>query len=303
VIYADSLSFSNGLTNTWQWLDTITNYWLRDRGGIGRPAVADLVNTMRFYRATAYDLWRTNRTTRIASIEVYASKALQLVPGENWVSLFMIPDFLTVQYVFGLTNLPAGDGPGTATKISWYAQTTNAMATNVIYLTTNGWVQSLPETLDNMNTWTIPLEQGFNVELPPGSPTQSLVVIGKVPTNAQTFAVKGGTGGYFNVMNYNLPQRTQLQHMNLQWLQTGTPASRDELRILVNANGFGSGQSPRLRVYRSGTNIVQAFPSAGALANTNYIEPDEMIVVRRRNTDAVWTNTPLYSPPTKYMTP
>jgi hypothetical protein len=92
VLYTDSPSLQDNLTSTWKLLSTVTNSWMFDNGGTGPDGdvrIGPSLNqhTIRFYRVSRKDVWRTNVSPRRASVEVYAAKPIRLVPGENWVSL------------------------------------------------------------------------------------------------------------------------------------------------------------------------------------------------------------------------
>ncbi|MCB1102154.1 MAG: hypothetical protein KDL10_07320, partial [Kiritimatiellae bacterium] len=96
VLYVDSRSFENTLSNQWSLLDKVTNVVLVDTGAPGRIPPPELTYTMRFYRVAREDTWSTNLQTRLGSREVYVTKAVELNPGENWQSLFFEPDTNTL---------------------------------------------------------------------------------------------------------------------------------------------------------------------------------------------------------------
>ena len=335
VLYTDSPSLQDNLTNSWKLLSTVTNSWMFDNGGTGpdgdvRSGPALNQNTIRFYRVSRKDVWRTNYAVRRASIEVYAAKAIKLVPGENWVSLFATPDTSTVAYVLGTNRLVGGTSIVDSPKITWFASTSGGttnqtgVATSIIYLASSGNWLYWTGGVGSANQKLIPQNQGFLLELPPGSATQRMVVIGLVPTQAVVQTIGGGTvaSNNIHVLSYTFPQRTKMKNAGFfgSGLVGHTTQGQlaDEIRVLKNRNGIGSLESPRgrFRLDTAGTNFIyySGSPSTNPLdyadgvlpasANNFYIEPDDAVIVVRRNAGTMyWTNRPSYTPPGKNINP
>ncbi len=331
VLYTDSPSLQNNLTNTWKLMSTVTNSWMYDNGGtspdgISRIGPALNQHTMRFYRVSRKGSWRTNETTRRASREVYAAKPIRLVPGENWVSIFGIPDTSTVAYVLGTNRLVGGSSVVDSPKITWFRAGnvgTNLAgeATNVIYQTANsGWQYSVGGS-GSANGQLLPLDQGFLLELPTGASTQSLVVIAQVPTQEVVQVISGSTDGsdQYHVLSVNFPQRTPISQAGFVGSgmvgNTLRPLKADEIRILNNQHGMGSLESPKagMTLNTNGTWRYRFTPTDPSLfvdgvvpsnPNNYIIEPDDTILVIRRNAGTMyWTNRPTYTAPGKNINP
>ncbi len=316
-IYFDSRDgFANTTTNLWQLLQRVTNSWAGDTGSVARTPPYILTSTMRFYRAAVVDAWRASNVTRRASQQVYVTKALRLVSGENWYSLFAIPDSNTVASVFGTNRLPASGVISNAARITWYSGgTTSGMPTKSVYLSaSNHWIYSLGGVgiADHM---AVPINEGFNIELPTTVSTQNLIIIGQVPTNTLTQSVTAG--GVFNVLSYTLPRRVRVQDLLLKesGFRAGTneidmvvKGLADELRVLNNANGNGSMTTPRLKIWfqKVGSATGNFYRVGSGIANNLYIEPEETIIwLHRGAAPTAWTNDPLrfYSTPSKNVSP
>jgi hypothetical protein len=111
LLYVDraTTGFESSTSNDWALVATVPNTHCIDPGGEGRPAPGTLGKAMRFYRVSREGRWMPNTgASRFASPEVYVLKNLELKEGENWVSLFMVPDNRSLANVFGTDVLPAG---------------------------------------------------------------------------------------------------------------------------------------------------------------------------------------------------
>lgn len=317
MLYVDSYNFQDSLSNQWRYLSTVTNSWLDDRGGTNSYGQARIMpgmlqSTLRFYRVSREGAWATNLNPRRGSREVYATKPLHLVPGENWYSLFAIPDTATVAWVFGTNMLPRTNQMAFSTKISWYGPsmggTNNIQGaeTCVVWLAESGvWTYEVGG-VGPANDKIVPIGQSFNIELPIGAATTRLVVIGRVPTNAPEVQIAGGTN--YNFITYNVPRRLTIAQSGLK--ESGLmghptqPGRADEIRILSNSNGIASLQQPRLRIWYDSDDNIYKNVSGGANAGTNVIEPDDAVIILRRSGGSmVWTNPLNYTPPGKNFNP
>ncbi len=209
-------------------------------------------------------------------------------------------------------------------KITWFRSGnvgTNLAgeATNVIYQTaSSGWQYSVGGS-GSANGQLMPLDQAFLLELPIGAPTQTLVVIAQVPTQAVVQAIAGGTrtSPQYHVLSVNFPQRTPISQAGIVgsgFVANNNHILADEVRILNNRNGMGSLESPKARLYRRTDNTwrynIQPTNTAcfvdGVIPSAdNYlIEPDEAVLIIRRNAGTMyWTNRPTYTAPGKTMNP
>jgi len=116
-------------------------------------------------------------------------------------------------------------------------------------------------------------------------------------------------------LSYGLPVRTAIENLGFAGsglVGNNNPSLADEIRILSNVNGNGSLDQPKARLYLKSDGTTWAyrsystndFPYGPPSANSYIIEPDESVVVVRRNTGGMtWTNPLPYSLPTKNMTP
>lgn len=336
VIYTDStVGFRNSLSNQWQLLQYTNRPVLIDTGSVSRAAPGLLTNsTYRFYRVAREGRWTTNNANRLASEEVYVAKAVKVNPGENWYSLFSLPDpattsdtEATVSYVFGTNILHGGTTFADATKITWFASsaggTTNqgGVPESVIWLGVGGrWYYSISnyspvvgvKTADFMR---VPVDRGFLIEAPTNLPSRSLILVGRLPTNDVVHEVPGvATPGQqeFHVLSHAIPERISFSDLGISTnngFQGGLNIGQsDEVRILNNAltNGLSAGslRTPKARIFWRTTDASWRF-SSGSSAAGYVIEPDDaVIIVRRHTTPLVWTNRPvMYNAPTKNITP
>ncbi|MCS6770501.1 MAG: hypothetical protein NZ740_00565 [Kiritimatiellae bacterium] len=333
VVYVDALSFTNGLSNEWDIIWSVTTTpisVLTDVGGFNatnrfRPVPEAMGRTMRFYRVAGQQKWKAGvHPQRRSSPAVYVKKTLRLVPGENWHSLFFEPDTNTVAHIFGLDRLPASLTYANATRIYWFAPTniggTYNFATNVIGLygdgISNTWRRWTNDWGPSANEMPVPLHQGFMIELPSSAPTTMLSLVGRVKTNSIVVQIPGRPPGasndYYWIMSWNYPYRLSLNEMSLAGSgisATPLPTQSDEIRILRN-RGMGSVEHPKIRarmtnqwnwrIFAYSTNEFSSPPNP----NTKVIEPDDAIIFVRRTTNTIyWTNKFYYSVPGTQFNP
>ena len=337
MLYVDATNMANNLSNRWDWLDRVTNNvddgnTLNDEGGNNptnryRVAPGDLGGaTMRFYRVSQKDMWQPANSVRRASREVYVTKPLRLVPGENWYSTFFIPDTATVVYVFGTNRLWGGLTYGESTKIHWFSPTNTGssynFATNTIWLAgTNGfggvWTYATGG-VGSANSMLFPTHQGFMIELPTNSISMpsviNLPVVGRVSTQEVVHTIPGrsGTLEEFHLMSWNYPFRVSLTGLLLRgsgMVGANVNSLADEIRVLRNA-GQGSLEQPKARWRMNSTNgwvlisYNSAVYSSPPTAASFRIEPDDSIIFVRRNPSTIyWTNRLYYTPPGKNFDP
>ena len=307
LIYADALNYSDSLTNQWNLLQTVTDSFVVDTGSSTRTPPTALINTMRFYRAALSGKWAlTNLPTPLASREIYGAKNVALSNGQNFISMFVIPDSNTVAQVLGTNLLPAGPVMGSSTIISWYDPvSTNAAATNVIWLADSGhwiWEQGGIGSADDK---PLPIDQGFNIEIPTNSPGGAqLLLIGRVPTNALSCPIYPSAA--HNIVSYAAPRFCLLSELDIENSGfTGGTSRRQSDEVRVLAKGAGAFGSPRLRCwYDTGTGVWRRWSDGGNAMN-EVIEPDEAIIIFTRKSNAlfVWTNPLYYSTPGIHMNP
>ncbi|OGV43596.1 MAG: hypothetical protein A2X46_08145 [Lentisphaerae bacterium GWF2_57_35] len=307
LIYQDASGFSDSLSNRWNLLQRDFASRLSDTGNValGRVPPLELGNNMRFYRAAQKDRWSIGSTRRIASEEVYVLKTISLQPGNNWVSFPGIPDTCTVARVFG-HNLPAGDAAFRSTQISWFNYGPNAGATQTVWLAA-GEPPQWQKDNDPGDDVVVPLNQGVVVYIPTNLPAQKAIFIGRVPTNAMTQTIKGGTSknASFNLTSFGVPTMAHPSGMNL--LTSGfkggaKPSQSDKLmkynRITQQISGAGLWYKTTDSTWREATGIN------GPVIGYNYFSPDDGILIVSVNTnDWVWTNSFPYSLPTRFMSP
>jgi len=325
IVYADNSTMTDSLTNQWDWVTTITNAgWMTDTGAVDRTRPLVLDETLRFYRVSRQNAWQTNNTTRRGSVEVYVTKPLNLYTGENWHSLFFLPDTATVSYVFNTNILPASDNFGQSTKISWfgpsYGGTSNqsGVATAVVWLADSGnWIW-YTGGVGIANEKLVPLDQGFLLEIPGNASTnqsvaRQMMIIGRVPTQQVEIAVGGGSVASNNifVLSHNMPVRTYLTNMGFRgsgFYGNNNGSLADEVRILA-PGGNGSLENPKARIRLRTDGVTWQYysaPAAGEAGDPRFyiIDPDDAVVVIRRNAaPMIWTNKVWYTAPTKNFSP
>ncbi|HMP72175.1 MAG TPA: fibronectin type III domain-containing protein [Kiritimatiellia bacterium] len=334
VLYVDTASgFHNGLSNAWGHLLLTNRPAMYDTGSVSRARPGELTGTTyRFYRVARPGAWQVTNSVRRASQEIYVTKALPLVPGENWHSLFFEPDTNTLSYVFGTNILAGGVDFASSPKISWYNSTIQAgqvvnVATMQVYLRNDHtWRYQLGgPTVDALADHVpIPLRQTFNLELPPTAQPANLVLIGQVPTEDVVIGPLAGSVGVTNyhLISHGLPSRTRLADMNFHGSGIRTnhspnptafiPALHgmpDEIRILdntpnVSGHGIGSQRSPARRYYMGADGNFYRWVGR-ALANNDVIDPSDSLVIVQYNHNGVitWTNRMMYSQPGRNFNP
>ena len=314
ILYADdsALGFCLPLTNRWASLTMLNACTSVDTGSVTRVAPGNLGNSLRFYRTSFKNAWSADRPTRYATKEIYVAKAVSLKEGENFISLFMVPDDNRLAAILGTNRLPAGNSIADSTRIEWYATTAQSEATNVVWLSNAGlWLREEGGSADDM---AIPLCQSFNLIIPPGAGNPSLVLVGRVPTN--TCAVGGhsipvaGNLSY-NLTSYNLPYRVKLKDSGLKaagfsGVAPGVsfnPNNSDELRIL--RKGGGSMQTPLFRILLNANGQFQYWSGGSGVADELMLEPDYALILytRKSTNDFIWNLTLPYPEPTVTISP
>ena len=296
------MDFSEALTNAWILLSNGLARTLCDTGSTTRTAPSLMVDTMRFYRAAQHDYWTTNRSPRVASTEVYASKAIRLWRGQNWVGLPFIPDSNCVLRIFG-TGLPGAGAAGNATKITWYAQTNSQTPSRQYWLAKTAVETNWYWGATNVNSWSIQPEYGFVIEIPTNaSEPQVLVFLGRIPTNSLSISIQPNRA--FNLVNIRWPRRYHPSQMNLisSGFQGGTYSMGSDRIRRFNRNGQQAGVDVW---YRTSDSSWRLASSGNPVCPTNYFQPDDAIVIWTVKSSSSWVWTPPipYSLPTRNMTP
>ncbi len=322
-IYYDSTSgHSDNSTSLWSYMTTVRDSYMTDRGSASRASPYHLGSTMRFYRVAVTNTWNITNIPRRASVQIYVTKPLQLEVGENWHSLLSIPDTNLVKFVFGTNRLPKATlvSGADGTRITWYGgATSNGQPRTAIYLSLNNrWTYTLSNGVESSGTaddMLVPINEGFNIQLPTNSTPTNLIMIGEVPTNVLIQAIQASN--QYNIVSYTLPRRVRVRDLKLRESGfTGATvynamSGADELRILSTAAGAGSFTTPRLRVWLKITSSpspgeTNFYHVGGGLANNEWIEPDESIIIWRKGTvPMAITNDPsrFYTQPGRNINP
>jgi len=305
LIHVDVPSFHPGfhpsLTDEWQLVERVTNSFHVDTGTAVRLSPTELTDgRMRFYRAAREERWKVGQPSRIASREVYVAKTLELEPGENWVSLFFMPDSNTVAEVLGTNVLPATSAQATSTKIEWYGSTPSGGATNVLWLDEHtGWRFGGPPgpSFGSANDYPMPLNEGFNIiiDTTQVAETQELLLIGRVPLSndvGSVYSIPLHGSGVYNVVSYNVPYRIELTNSGLREADFGgapagqqvNPNNSDELRVLQR--GGGSLAAPKVRILMDQNGQFVFWSGGPFLQSAEFyrFEVDDTHIVRRRAT-------------------
>ena len=304
--------FHAGLTSKWALAETIQDRDFNDFGDPDRAPPATLTNRMRFYRASFKGTWGMDRSPRYATREIYVAKPVVLKEGENFISLFMVPDQNRAAWIFGTNVLPAGSTMANSTRIEWYNTTAASEATNVIWLSSAGVWQYAQGGI--ANDMPLPLHRGFNVITPPGSGDRKIILVGRVPTNTTAQAghsIPVVAGQNYNIVSYNVPYRIALGQSGLKeagfaGVSPGRPFNpneSDELRILQK--GGGSLTAPIYRILRNANGQFQFWTGGSGVADNLILEPDYALIIYTRKSQTNWTwnvNLP-YPAPTLFMTP
>jgi hypothetical protein len=266
---------------------------------------------MRFYRVARKDRWTIDKPKRYGSKEIYVAKRIRIEPGENWISLMMVPDVNTIARVFGTNQLPAGLTLADSTRVEWYAPANDAVATNVVWLSSDGvWMFAGGGVADD---YPLPLREAFNVVIPSGASTDGLLVVGKVPTNAAPqygHSVSIAPSGVYNVVSYNVPHAIRLIDSGLKEAglrgppegQAVNPNNSDELRILQR--GGGTMAAPAKRILMNGSGQFVFWTGGSGIADNYRLSPDEALIIytRMSKSNLTWNvELPYTSPPAEFQ--
>ncbi|MFH0909830.1 MAG: hypothetical protein V1929_13805 [bacterium] len=225
-----------------------------------------------------------------------SSITFSLVAGENFISIPVRPDRDALADVFPSGSLPAGQADADSTIIFTYGGATDARPQAVYYrLSEDGhWMYSTGGIADAA---TLPIGEGFNIRLPAGAAAQKLVVTGRVPSGPVARELAGVAGATnYHVVGWPYPCPVRVRDLGLieAGFEGGINVARsDEIRILNNANGQGSVQAPKARIWLNAKTSRCEFtvPRSGP-AEDYVIEPGEaIIVVRKRAPALLWTMT------------
>ena len=222
-----------------------------------------------------------------------SSITLKLAAGENFISIPLELESDVLADVFPPGAFPAGKTDADSTVIFTYGATADARPRPVYYRLSEGghWMYSTGGIADAA---TLATGEGFNIRLPATATAQELVLSGQATTTPITRALAGRAGETnYHVMSwpYLCPGRVGDLGLREAGFQGGRNAAQsDEIRILDNANGQGSTQTPKARIWLDAKTSRFEFtaPRSGS-AEDYLIEPGEaVIVVRKRAPDLAW---------------
>lgn len=308
LLYTDAPSFHEGLSNTWQLADRRAGGLLIDTGAVSRVSPKDMPQGwLRFYRISAAGFWEGN--PRRGSAQVLAFGVAHIYPGQNWVRPWGVPCNNAISEILG-RHLPAGDTPVNATKVMWFNRLPKPVpCTQMVFLVsgaTNRWMCSIPTNRAGYwaDSYQLPLENGFYVDLPTNQTLKKIPMIFHVPTNPVIQLIKGGTATNFHFVSINLPMRTHPSEMNL--LSAGftggiNPIQSDWMWKYDRAN-----QRVPDKIWYRTTDQTWRFLSTGYPAvPAGYFGYDDAIVIQTRKSQSTlnWTNTVPYKAPTREMNP
>ena len=327
----DAGRFQESSNNQWQLVDTVRSNWFVDDGGLMKSR-----GTLRFYRASYKDRWRTTNALgmtqrRLASEEVYALHNVVLSGGQNFVALHGAPYANTMGGVFGgLEVFPGGVSAlpdSGATIVEFYSPSTNAMTSDQYWLDSDGrWNQ-----VGGGDVTTHAMEpgfftRGFSITLPDPLPesyvttnawsdfTQTNSVpamiwspISQVPTNAFSQTISTGSRAVrpntivYNVAALRLPVSAHPSQMNLleSGFVKGVRGSSDEIyTINTSTKSVRNGST----IYCDAEGVWRYVGSDG-LVPAGFFKPNDVIVIVSRNWVNAGTWTWTYDPTNFYVLP
>jgi len=224
--------------------------------------------------------------------------ALNLVAGENFISIPLELKSDALADVFRAGALPAGKTDADSTVIFTYGVTADARPRPVYYrLSEDGhWMYSTGGLADAA---TLTPGEGFNIRLPADAAAHKLTVTGRataMPVTRELAGKEGATNYHVVSWPYLCPGRVGDLGLREAGFEGGRNAAQsDEIRILDNANGQGSTQTPKARIwFDAATSRFEFTAPRSGPADDYLIEPGEaIIVVRKRAPALVWTvNSP-----------
>lgn len=306
LLYADAVSFNATVTN-WALADRRAGGRLIDNGSLSSSHPTNLAEgVLRFYRISAPGLW--SASPRRAGTQIKAFGVVRIHPGQNWVRPWGVPCSENIRGVLE-DFLPGGDTAVESTRIMWFNRAihTNIVATQEVWLANgevNEWICTLPTEREGQSAdnWTLPLADGYCVELPTNQPVQRVPMIFGVPTNHQIQVVPGMTN--HSLVSVYLPVSLHPAQMALReaGFQGGlVPPLSDHLWKYDRANQVVS----NIIWFRTSDNTWRfTHPGSFPLVPTNYFRPDDAVVIRRiATTPMTWTNRLTYPVPTRDMNP
>ena len=327
----DAGRFQENSNNQWQLVDTVRSNWFVDDGGMMKSR-----GTLRFYRASYKDRWRTTNALgmtqrKLASEEVYALHNVVLSGGQNFVALHGAPYANTMAGVFGgLEAFPGGVSAlpdSGATLVEFYSPSTNAMTSDQYWLDSDGrWNQVGGGDVTTHAMESGFFTRGFSITLPDPLPesyvttnawsdfTQTNSVpamiwspISQVPTNAFSQTISTGSRAVrpnaivYNVAALRLPVSAHPSQMNLleSGFVKGVRGYSDEIYTINTAN----------KSVRNGSTIycdaegVWRYVGSDGLVPAGYFKPNDVIVIVSRNWVNAGTWTWTYDPTNFYVLP
>lgn len=231
-----------------------------------------------------------------------SSITLDLVQGENFISIPLQPDRAALAEVFPAATLPAGKDEADSTVLLAYDGTADAQAPAAyIRLSDDGhWMYSTGGIADAA---VVSAGEAFNIRLPAGAAATTLVVSGVPPSEPVVLRLAGDAGATnYNVVGWPYPCPVRVSDLGL--LEAGfvgglNVAQSDEVRILDNTDGQGSSRTPKARIWLNAKSSQFEFtaPRSGP-AGDYAIEPGEaIVVVRKRAPSLMWKPVSSCQPP------
>ena len=306
LIFWDSTRFQERTNNNWRLVATAKTNWMVDDGGQQRPR-----GTIRFYRASYKDRWRTTRLDGtnvvpqrpLASEEVYALHNIILSGGQNFVGLHGKPYTNNFLGVFGsLETFPGGTTANPAsgsTVVEFFGPGTNAPTTEQYYLNSEGRWISVNGNGADVTTNSMAdgfFSRGFSINLPRPLPESYVTATAsdysqvdamgnpaQVPAMVWSPIVQVPTNG-FSQMIYTGSRATRPNTLvyNVAALRLPVSAHPSEMRLLESGFVNGPvGQSDEIYTMNTATKDVLGGSTIYCdqngvwrfVANTNVVVP------------------------------
>ncbi|HMP74133.1 MAG TPA: hypothetical protein PKE55_12800 [Kiritimatiellia bacterium] len=306
LLYVDAASFHDSLKTQWKLAGRSNGEFFVDAGGEGRLAPNQLPNHLvRFYRVSAPGFWE--QPPRRASSDIAALNNVHLYPGQNWVRAWGEPFTNQVGKIMN-HMLPSGGGLIDSVKVAWRHRAPAPInVAKEIWLTEGQrkeWVYSIPEEMTDQlaEDDPLPLDNGFTVQLPTNSPVVSWVMVYRVPTNEVVQVLPAGNS--YSLISPFTPESlhpAQLGLIEAGFVGGGNPVQSD---WMWKFDRYGQ-KVPDVIWYRTTDQSWRFNRDGFPEVPTNYFSPNDAIVIqtRRSTSDIVWTNRPMYNPPTRDMNP
>lgn len=220
---------------------------------------------------------------------VFREHTVELVAGDNWLSLHLDPTSNAVKDVMGPAHLEGSPVMMLAPRITWRGRDVGGEGTNLVWLSIHaGWLFEDGTPADD---YRMPVDECFMLSLPPETPTAHVTLVECYPaalleSGALLQPITGG--GAYTIVARNEPGAVLLMESGLREAGfTGAPEGEevnpnnsDELRVMPRGDAL---TAPKARILMDGQGTF-VFWSGGP-----FLESAELFELNGRDTFVIHT--------------